>query len=57
MGNPLLFGAVFDLGTPLLFDIGVYFVVWGIILMLVFSLGRKPNGLGLGYAYWSALWQ
>ena len=38
---PLLFGAVFDLGTPLLFDIGVYFVVWGIILTLVFSLGEE----------------
>jgi multicomponent Na+:H+ antiporter subunit B len=38
---PLLFGAVFDLGTPLLFDLGVYFVVWGILLTLVFSLGEE----------------
>jgi hypothetical protein len=36
-----LFGAVFDLGTPLLFDLGVYFVVWGILLTLVFSLGEE----------------
>ena len=38
---PLLFGAVFDLGTPLIFDIGIYFVVWGILLTLVFSLGEE----------------
>ena len=38
---PLLFGAVFDLGTPLIFDVGVYLVVWGILLTLVFALGEE----------------
>ena len=38
---PLLFGEVFDLGTPLIFDTGVYFVVWGILLTLVFSFGEE----------------
>jgi multicomponent Na+:H+ antiporter subunit B len=38
---PLLFGVVFDLGTPLIFDVGVYLVVWGILLTLVFALGEE----------------
>ena len=38
---PLLFGAAFDLGTPLIFDVGVYLVVWGILLTLVFALGEE----------------
>ena len=38
---PLFFGFVFDLGTPLIFDIGVYLVVWGILLTLIFSLGEE----------------
>ncbi len=31
------------LGTPLLFDVGVYFVVLGITLMIVFSLMEEPE--------------
>ena len=30
-----------DIGTPLIFDIGVYFVVFGVLLTLVFSLGEE----------------
>lgn len=30
-----------DLGTPLIFDLGVYFVVFGVLLTLVFSLGEE----------------
>ena len=30
-----------DLGTPLFFDIGVYLVVLGVLLTLVFSLGEE----------------
>lgn len=38
---PLPSGAVVDIGTPLIFDIGVYFVVLGVVLTLVFSLGEE----------------
>jgi multicomponent Na+:H+ antiporter subunit B len=49
---PLFSGAAFltgtwwelpfmDLGTPLIFDIGVYLVVLGVLLTLVFSLGEE----------------
>ena len=38
---PLLFGATLDMGTPLFFDIGVYLVVWGILMALVFALGEE----------------
>ena len=30
--------AVFDLGTPLLFDVGVFLVVIGVVLTIVFTL-------------------
>ncbi len=38
---PLPAGGVLDIGTPLIFDIGVYFVVLGVLLTLVFSLGEE----------------
>ena len=34
-------GAVLDIGTPMIFDIGVYFVVLGVLLTLVFALGEE----------------
>jgi multicomponent Na+:H+ antiporter subunit B len=30
-----------DIGTPLIFDVGVYLVVFGVLLTLVFSLGEE----------------
>ena len=38
---PLPSGATLDIGTPLIFDIGVYFVVFGVLLTFVFSLGEE----------------
>ncbi len=32
---------VLDIGTPMIFDIGVYFVVLGVLLTLVFALGEE----------------
>lgn len=32
---------VIEIGTPLLFDLGVYFVVVGVVLTLVFSLAEE----------------
>ena len=29
------------LGTPLVFDVGVYLVVTGVVLMMIFSLGEE----------------
>jgi multicomponent Na+:H+ antiporter subunit B len=54
---PLLFGKPFltglwierelpvlgKAGTPLLFDLGVYLVVFGIMLMILFALAEKPE--------------
>ena len=37
----LLPGAVLEIGTPLIFDVGVYLVVLGVLLTLVFSLGEE----------------
>ena len=34
-------GTVIEIGTPLIFDIGVYLVVLGVLLTLVFSLGEE----------------
>lgn len=34
-------GVVIDIGTPLIFDMGVYLVVLGVLLTLVFSLGEE----------------
>ncbi|MBN2162849.1 MAG: Na+/H+ antiporter subunit B [Pontiellaceae bacterium] len=34
-------GVHLDIGTPLIFDIGVYFVVLGVVLTLVFALGEE----------------
>jgi multicomponent Na+:H+ antiporter subunit B len=46
---PLPFGEGLKLGTPFLFDVGVFFTVIGVTLMFVFSLTQKPqdskNGL------------
>ena len=50
LGHPFLTGEWWDLplphtvlhiGTPLIFDIGVYLVVLGVLLTLVFSLGEE----------------
>jgi multicomponent Na+:H+ antiporter subunit A len=30
------------LGTPVLFDVGVFFVVTGVVLMMIFSLAEEP---------------
>ncbi len=38
---PLLSGGALDIGTPLIFDIGVYLVVLGVLLTLVFVLGEE----------------
>lgn len=38
---PIGHGAAIDLGTPVIFDVGVYFVVLGVLLTLVFSLGEE----------------
>lgn len=35
---PLLFGATLKLGTPLLFDTGVYLSVTGVVLLFIFTL-------------------
>lgn len=35
---PLVFGAELKLGTPLLFDMGVYLAVTGVVLLLIFTL-------------------
>lgn len=40
---PLFFGQELKLGTPFLFDIGVFFTVIGVTLMFVFSLTQKPQ--------------
>ncbi len=51
MGRPLLTGSwvelpmpgggVLDLGTPLLFDLGIYLVVLGVVTQIIFSLATK----------------
>jgi multicomponent Na+:H+ antiporter subunit B len=38
---PVRPGVTFDLGTPVIFDIGVYLVVLGVLLTLVFSLAEE----------------
>jgi multicomponent Na+:H+ antiporter subunit B len=38
---PIRPGVTFDLGTPVVFDVGVYLVVLGVLLTLVFSLGEE----------------
>jgi multicomponent Na+:H+ antiporter subunit B len=38
---PIRPGVTFDLGTPVIFDLGVYLVVLGVLLTLVFSLGEE----------------
>ena len=38
---PLLSGGTWDLGTPVVFDLGVYLVVLGVLLSLVFLLGEE----------------
>ena len=37
---PLPAGGTLSIGTPLLFDLGVYFVVIGVVLTIVFSLAE-----------------
>lgn len=34
----LAFAGTLKLGTPLLFDLGVYLTVWGIMLMIIFNV-------------------
>jgi hypothetical protein len=34
--------AALTAGTPMVFDIGVFLVVWGVVLMMIFSLGEEP---------------
>jgi multicomponent Na+:H+ antiporter subunit B len=36
-----LTGGILEIGTPLVFDVGVYLVVLGVLLTLVFSLGEE----------------
>ena len=38
---PIRPGVMMDLGSPVIFDIGVYLVVLGVLLTLVFSLGEE----------------
>ncbi len=38
---PLGGGRYFDLGTPFVFDVGVYLVVLGVLLTFVFALGEE----------------
>lgn len=38
---PIRPGVVIDIGSPLIFDTGVYLVVLGVLLTLVFSLGEE----------------
>lgn len=38
---PLPMGGTLDIGTPLIFDIGVYFVVLGVLLTVVFALAEE----------------
>lgn len=40
---PLVFGAELHLGTPLIFDIGVYLVVVGFTLAVIFALEEEDN--------------
>ncbi len=34
----LVFSGTLKLGTPLLFDLGVYLTVWGILLIIIFNI-------------------
>lgn len=51
VGKPFLKGLWLDgewpalgkVGTPLLFDLGVYLVVFGIMVMILFALAEKPE--------------
>lgn len=38
---PIHSGGTIAIGTPMIFDIGVYFVVLGVLLTLIFSLGEE----------------
>jgi multicomponent Na+:H+ antiporter subunit B len=38
---PVLPGVVIEVGSPLIFDIGVYLVVFGVLLTLVYSLAEE----------------
>lgn len=40
-GHVSLFGAEIELGTPLLFDIGVYLTVLGVTLTIVLTMGEE----------------
>src|SRR5690625_6602749 len=41
--NPVIFGTEVHLGTPLLFDLGVYLVVIGVILTIIYSLEEERS--------------
>jgi multicomponent Na+:H+ antiporter subunit B len=43
---PLPGGGYYDLGTTTLFDLGVYLVVIGTVLLFVFTLELRPTELG-----------
>lgn len=40
---PILFGSELHVGTPLIFDIGVYLVVVGFTLAVIFALEEEDN--------------
>ncbi|NJK87948.1 MAG: Na+/H+ antiporter subunit B [Myxococcales bacterium] len=42
---PLPGGGSYELGTTTLFDLGVYFVVVGVVLLFVFTLELRPSRL------------
>ena len=39
----LRFAPAFDVGTPLVFDLGVYLVVMGVTLTIILSLAEEPG--------------
>ena len=43
---PLPGGGAYDVGTTTLFDLGVYLVVVGVVLLFVFTLELRPSQLG-----------
>jgi len=45
---PLPGGGHYDVGTTTLFDLGVYFVVVGVVLLFVFTLELRPSRLKEG---------
>ena len=54
MDNGRLGPAVVDIGTPLLFDVGVFLAVIGVVLTIVFTLADVESERGLT---WSCCWR